>query len=1035
MSEPRFPPNVRYFLAFRVFFNARFYYPVLAVFFVDLGLTLDQYAILNVAWAASIVAFELPLGAVSDRIGRRPLVVGAAGLMVVEMCVLAFAPTGNPTLLFALFLVNRVLSGLAEAAASGADEALAYDTLANEGRKRDWPRTLVLLQRLSAAGFLLAMLVGGAVYDTEFLNAAGHTLGLDLGLTPDVTVRFPVYLTLGMSLGALWSALRMTEPGEAGATERKIPGVRESFRAIAEAGRWIRTTRFVLAVILFSLALDSVVRLFLTLQSSYYRMIGIPAGWFGILGAAFAAMGFVTPGYAKRLLHRLPPAGNFAVMAAFTLTGLTGIALVRHWSGALFVVPLAIGWQFLTFFSSQYLNEATDSSRRATVLSFKSLAGNLAYGAVGILYAVLYRSTGDPGAAGDGALLAATLPWLPAALAAAALPSRGCGRSRRRRRRPGAPDRDRSEQAAGHLLHEDESIPRGVEHHPRPEAAGAIAEPPEDEPDQEVTREHDRGDVQDREHRGLQDERLAGAEDRGQAPLDHAAERELLEHGRVDADHEERGPERPSVLPEWLQVGDRSGADPPPEGEPRGDDDRHGDEDDRQHAEFGPTRPESPEEGKHTVAVGEHPREDDGGGNDLSEQVPSRRVGSAPHRQRGDGGRNQEQEQVEDEDALHLPPHPAALAADPDRFDLPSAPAAEARAGAGGRFAAGTEESGCVHRPSASAAARRGRGELLPRGPLLERRLDPADEGDDHEHLDQEPLHESRGVEHDADHLHHQEDGERGDDGREGVLARPEEQPEHDQREPVVRDEEEQDPLIERRPPLGDGLRGPLDGQQFRIRVPRQDGVRVVGIPLRDEAEDGAERREQDPHDEDPPRGAQDPLAATPLGETVGGPDPRGPLHAEARDRRRSVRALDRLSAGRTEGLSGQHGRSTGRAGGLRGHGLPPSWHPPKECSGAARAGQSGTGHQIDLVHDLVYIAHMITVNIHEAKSQLSQLLRRVASGEEVIIARAGKPIARIVPIDPPREPRVPGTAKGMIRIPDDFDAPLPEEILREFEG
>ena len=76
-------PNVRRFLAFRVLFNARFYYPVLAVLFLDLGLSIDQYALLNVAWAVSIVLCELPLGAVADRFGRRPLVVGAAALIYI----------------------------------------------------------------------------------------------------------------------------------------------------------------------------------------------------------------------------------------------------------------------------------------------------------------------------------------------------------------------------------------------------------------------------------------------------------------------------------------------------------------------------------------------------------------------------------------------------------------------------------------------------------------------------------------------------------------------------------------------------------------------------------------------------------------------------------------------------------------------------------------------------------------------------------------------------------------------------------------
>lgn len=416
----RLPPNVRRFLAFRVFFNARFYYPVLAVFFVDLGLSLDQYAILNVAWAASIVFFELPLGAVSDRMGRRPLVVAAGALMVVEMGVLSFAPTGNVTLLFWLFLVNRILSGLAEAAASGADEALAYDTLAEQGRRGDWPRALTWLQRLSAGGFVAAMLVGGAVYDADLLNGVGRFLGFDLALTPADTVRFPAYLTLGMAVGALLSALGMREPAAAEGTGR-VPGVRESLSGILDAGDWIRGTRFVLAVILLFLVTDSVTRLFLTLESSYLRLVGLPAVLFGVVGAGFGGLGFVSPTIARRLLPRLSPVRNFAIVAACGLAGLAGIAVFRSWVGALFIAPLALGWHLLAFFSSQYLNDATESKRRATVLSFKNLAGNLAYGGVGVLYAVLYRSS-EGGGLPEGRVLAATLPWMPIAIAAFAVP-------------------------------------------------------------------------------------------------------------------------------------------------------------------------------------------------------------------------------------------------------------------------------------------------------------------------------------------------------------------------------------------------------------------------------------------------------------------------------------------------------------------------------------------------------------------------------------------------------------------------------------
>ena len=72
-------------------------------------------------------------------------------------------------------------------------------------------------------------------------------------------------------------------------------------------------------------------------------------------------------------------------------------------------------------------------------------------------------------------------------------------------------------------------------------------------------------------------------------------------------------------------------------------------------------------------------------------------------------------------------------------------------------------------------------------------------------------------------------------------------------------------------------------------------------------------------------------------------------------------------------------------------------------------------------------------VNIHEAKTHLSRLLARVAAGDEVVIAKAGKPIARLIPVGPSGR-RSLGEDRGRAFIADDFDAPLPEEILAEFE-
>ena len=76
----------------------------------------------------------------------------------------------------------------------------------------------------------------------------------------------------------------------------------------------------------------------------------------------------------------------------------------------------------------------------------------------------------------------------------------------------------------------------------------------------------------------------------------------------------------------------------------------------------------------------------------------------------------------------------------------------------------------------------------------------------------------------------------------------------------------------------------------------------------------------------------------------------------------------------------------------------------------------------------------MNTVNIHAAKTHLSRLIDEVAEGEEVVIAKAGRPVARLVPIGKAPSRRTLGSLAGRLTVPRDFDAPLPDEILAAFE-
>jgi len=77
----------------------------------------------------------------------------------------------------------------------------------------------------------------------------------------------------------------------------------------------------------------------------------------------------------------------------------------------------------------------------------------------------------------------------------------------------------------------------------------------------------------------------------------------------------------------------------------------------------------------------------------------------------------------------------------------------------------------------------------------------------------------------------------------------------------------------------------------------------------------------------------------------------------------------------------------------------------------------------------------MPTFNIHQAKTQFSRLVDKAAGGEEIIIAKSGKPVARLVPYMPKGAVRRPGTMRGKIRIKKNFDETLPKELLASFEG
>jgi hypothetical protein len=262
---------------------------------------------------------------------------------------------------------NRVLSGAAEACASGADEALTYDSLPEGERETLWPRVMSNLSRAMAVGFVISSISGSWLYT--------------------IWIKLPVLLCLASAIACLVVTLRMRENWKAPQKMPLLTSIRETWGSILHTGGWIWRTRTAFALIVFGLVFDSIIRLFLTVTSNFYRLVGIEEVWFGVIGTGVSLLGLFTASLMEKATRRMSGVVNFTWLALVVLGGLFAAAYpAQGWLGIVLVVPLFMSMRFLQFFLSHYMNAVVTSEQRATALSFRGLSMNLAYGSITLLF-------------------------------------------------------------------------------------------------------------------------------------------------------------------------------------------------------------------------------------------------------------------------------------------------------------------------------------------------------------------------------------------------------------------------------------------------------------------------------------------------------------------------------------------------------------------------------------------------------------------------------------------------------------------------
>ncbi len=171
----------------------------------------------------------------------------------------------------------------------------------------------------------------------------------------------------------------------------KLASTMESMKLTLNTAKWVLSTPYVLFILLYYSLFEHTSRMFLTMNSQYYRAIDIPIIYFGFIGAGISVLQILLAGQSRRLAESMAPKTFIAIMGFASMATYYWISLGWSIYGVIPALILIFIIMTMNIFISYHLNKKTESHNRATVLSFKGLMFNLGYGSIGILYAYYYK--------------------------------------------------------------------------------------------------------------------------------------------------------------------------------------------------------------------------------------------------------------------------------------------------------------------------------------------------------------------------------------------------------------------------------------------------------------------------------------------------------------------------------------------------------------------------------------------------------------------------------------------------------------------
>ncbi len=342
-----FSKNIKTYYFYSTFAELLILGPILVLFLIAKGLSFTEIMLLQSISAIAVVLFEVPTGAVADKIGRKESILLGALLWAIS---LGFYVVGKS---FPMFILAEVIFSLGATFKSGADNALLYDSLKVMGREKEFQSIEGKARSFALYAQAIGSIIAGFVYE--------------------VNVNLPFIISAVFMLVTIIITLRFKEPPIEGKVGKY--GI-NYIEQIKESGKFILSHEKIKAIIIFTMMFFIFYRTAFFYYQPYMEAVKIPVRYFGIIFFVFN----ITAAFASKRSHWImdkTKPRTLTFMALLMIISFVLMGLTKVWFGVFAILFQQVARGIYRPVTTKYLNKHIPSDKRATVLSFQSLACNL----------------------------------------------------------------------------------------------------------------------------------------------------------------------------------------------------------------------------------------------------------------------------------------------------------------------------------------------------------------------------------------------------------------------------------------------------------------------------------------------------------------------------------------------------------------------------------------------------------------------------------------------------------------------------------